>query len=177
MYLKNYFAVYQPPSELQLTNSQPCVYCRSSRPRATLGAYDNGRGGTRFASWSGSDVRWKSMRNQAESPFTSHSPHRLGISAARFPRLFIHAARTDRTTRSNEGLQPHQVCWSSNRPRSSTDARTCTIYAKNSARAAARCPAAEISGFQLAEIRTRPAIPAGTPPLPVFDACLTLAQR
>ena len=71
------------------------------------------------------------------------------------------------TARSSEGLQPHQ------RLPTAHATHTCTIYAKNSARAAARCPAAEISGFQSAEIRTRPAIPAGTPPLPVFDACLT----
>lgn len=61
--LKIIFQFYQPPSELQLTNSRACVYCRFSRSLAILGAYDN----EGLASWSGSGVRWKSMRNQAES--------------------------------------------------------------------------------------------------------------
>lgn len=130
LYFKNYFAVYRPRSKknssIRTSTYKFITLCIADPPRAILGAYDNG--GTRFASWSGSGVGWKSMRNQAESPFTSHSPHRL------YPRrdfrdyLFTLRARTDREIQRGSATPPE----ASNRPRNAHMHNLCEEFRSRS---------------------------------------------
>lgn len=101
-------------------------------------------------------IRSKSMRNQAESPFTSHSPHSPGNICAEIPAIIY-----SRSAHGHAATGPPGVCnptnSASNRPRSSIDAYMHNLCEEFRARSCT--PSfARVSGFHRAEIRTSVAI-------------------